>query len=152
MVLWRISNHAALDGRGGLYASARWHSQGRPIVYLAGNPAGALIEVIVHLEIRDGVFPKSFQLLKAHAADGVSRERIESAALRADWVEDARVSRAVGDKWIEESRSALLEVPSAIVPETANWLLNPAHTDARQITIEWHKPFPVDGRLFRPRK
>jgi RES domain-containing protein len=152
MVLWRISNDATLDGRGGLYASARWHTQGRPIVYLAGSPAGALVEVIVHLEIRDGLFPKTFQLLKLQVPDEVSRELLDASALRSDWVEDTRVSRAVGDRWMEESRSALFEVPSAIVPETTNWIFNPAHPDARRITIDWHKPFPADGRLFRPRK
>ena len=47
MFLWRISNHSALDGRGGLYAPARWHSQGHPVVYLATSPAGALVEVLV---------------------------------------------------------------------------------------------------------
>jgi RES domain-containing protein len=60
MALWRISNHADPSGRGGLTASARWHNQGRSIVYPAETPAGALIEILVHLEVREGRFPHSF--------------------------------------------------------------------------------------------
>ena len=64
MFLWRISNHAALDGRGGLLAGARWHMAGQPIVYLAESPAGSLLEVLVHLELDLDNLPKSFKLSK----------------------------------------------------------------------------------------
>ncbi|MFL6462844.1 MAG: RES domain-containing protein, partial [Bryobacteraceae bacterium] len=50
LVLWRISNHADLAGIGGLRCSARWHSQGHRVVYLAWSPSAALIEAMVHLE------------------------------------------------------------------------------------------------------
>jgi hypothetical protein len=52
MVLWRISNFAGLKGIGGLRALGRWHFAGRPVVYLAEHPAGALLETLVHQEIR----------------------------------------------------------------------------------------------------
>jgi RES domain-containing protein len=149
--LWRISNHAELDGRGGLSSPARWHNQGRPIVYLAETPAAALLEILVHLEVRENRFPRSFQLLKLQIPENVSRGRVSLADLAAEWMEDFRISRAVGDKWLEGSGSALLEVPSAIVPETANWLLNPLHPESRRIAVEWKRQFPYDGRLFRPR-
>jgi RES domain-containing protein len=67
-------------------------------------------------------------------------------------VEDALASRTAGDVWLRSNRSALLEVPSAIVPETSNWLLNPDHADAQQIRIEWNRRFPYDSRLFQKRK
>jgi len=58
MFLWRISNHATLNGRGGLYTSARWHTAGRLVVYLAESSAGALLEALVHLELKPGRLPK----------------------------------------------------------------------------------------------
>lgn len=151
MLLWRISNHATVDGRGGLYAPGRWHTPGRAVVYLASSPAGCLIEILVHLEIQEGAFPKSYQLLKLHVPDSVSRERVEEAELAGSWVEDTRISRAAGEQWMVRSASALLEVPSAIIPETSNWLLNPLHPDARKIQLGWARPYPYDGRLFRTR-
>jgi RES domain-containing protein len=51
VILWRISDHATLDGGGGVSLSGRWHTAGRRIVYCAPNPATALLEVLVHTEI-----------------------------------------------------------------------------------------------------
>jgi RES domain-containing protein len=150
MILWRISNHSTLDGRGGLHASARWHYKGRPIVYLASSPAGALLEVLVHLEIKDGRFPPHFQLLKLQVPNSISHRAVAEGSLAEGWTEDARISRAIGSRWLEASTSALLQVPSAIVPETTNWLLNPVHKESPRLTIEWGRKFPFDGRLLRP--
>jgi RES domain-containing protein len=149
LILWRISNHAALNGEGGLYASARWHTQGRRIVYLAENPGVALLEVLVHLEVAGNLLPGSYQLLKASVADTVSRDRVDVSALPSNWEDDHAATRRVGDRWLFAASSALLGVPSAIVPETSNWLLNPAHADAPGVSIDWSRRFPYDGRLLR---
>ena len=69
MFLWRISNHSTLEGRGGLLASARWHTEGRPIVYFAESPPSALVERLVHLELNPARFPKSYRLLQAEGPD-----------------------------------------------------------------------------------
>jgi RES domain-containing protein len=118
MFLWRISNYANLDGRGGLYAPGRWHTEGKRIVYLAENPAGALIEVLVHLELDPGHLPKSYRLLKAEAAEGLSVRAIAGPELPANWVSDQIATRTVGDQWLSSKSAVLLRVPSAIVPET----------------------------------
>ena len=81
MTLWRISEHAALDGGGGLSFSARWHTAGRRIVYCAPNPATALLEVLVHTEIRIENVPVSFRYLR-------SRRRIRwpsKTSIRTGW-------------------------------------------------------------------
>ncbi|HEY6852191.1 MAG TPA: RES family NAD+ phosphorylase [Terracidiphilus sp.] len=64
MILWRISNYADLLGIGAMEASARWHTAGRPLVYLAETPSSALLEILVHLEADDDDRPDSCQLLK----------------------------------------------------------------------------------------
>lgn len=151
MVLWRISNHGTLDGLGGLHASSRWHTRGRPLVYFADHPGGALIEMLVHLELPQDAFPSTFQLLKAHAPESISMERVPESSLAADWHADTRITREIGNRWLDESRSAFLAVPSVILPETTNWILNPRHPDAATVSVEWHRSFPYDGRLFRPR-
>jgi RES domain-containing protein len=149
MFLWRISNHATLDGRGGLAASARWHSEGRPLVYLAESPAGALVEALVHLELNPAHLPKSYRLLKAQAPDGLSMKAIRGADLQnVNWVQDQITTRTIGDEWLASKNSAMLRVPSAIVPETFNILLNPEHTDAAQVQVQWHSEYPWDERLL----
>jgi RES domain-containing protein len=148
MLLWRVSKHANLDGRGGLLASARWHSQGSPVVYLATSPAGALLEVLVHLELTPGDFPRSYRLLKAEVSDEVPVPRIEAESLPRGWQFHAAVTRSKGDEWLAALSSALLAVPSALVPETFNVMLNPRHPDAAQVRVLAHRQYGFDPRLF----
>ena len=123
MLLWRISNYADLIGTGGLLFPGRWHSAGRPIVYLAESPAGALVEILVHLD-RDNL-PDRFQLIGVETGDMT----IEQAPpLIAGWENDVRLSRAAGDEWLGAGRTAALRAPSAILPHSWNVLLNPQHS------------------------
>ncbi len=149
MFLWRISNHSTLDGRGGLYASARWHTQGHAVVYLATSPAGALVEVLVHLELDPQHLPASYTMLKAEAPDEDEPRRISLESLPDNWRDDLTLTRRMGDDWLLTAQSALLEVPSAILPETFNLLLNPRHPDAQRVAVLWHHPFPYDHRFFK---
>lgn len=150
MFLWRISNHATLDGRGGLFSSARWHTEGRPIVYLAESPAGALVEALVHLELKAGRLPKFYRLLKCAAPDDLLTMTIKEADLPdSKWTANQVATRNLGDEWLAGRNSAVLRVPSAIVPETFNRLLNPEHVDATRIRVLWHAEYPWDTRLLR---
>ncbi len=148
MLLWRISNHATLGGEGGLIASARWHTQGHPVLYLAETPAGALVEVLVHLELHPGHLPKSYKLLKAEAPDNISVRTIGKADLAENWTRDLTASRTLGDEWLRSRATALLRVPSAIVPETFNLLLNPRHLEAGRLRVIAHRDYPWDKRLL----
>ena len=136
MILWRISNYADLHGIGGLKASARWHTRGHRIVYLSSTPASALLEILVHLEIEEEHLPRSYKLLEIQVPDDVAIERVEDwAKLPKGWPKKLSVTRALGNQWLDRSSSALLQVPSALVPHTSNFLLNPLHKDAARIMI-----------------
>jgi RES domain-containing protein len=147
-MLWRISNHEMLDGRGGLVAAARWHSQGRRIVYFAETAAGALLETLVHLELELDALPLSYKLLKTSCPDSVSVATIDEGKLSANWREDVVETRRVGDVWLSEQKQLFLRVPSAIVPETWNVLLNPLHRESKRLKVLWHRTYPWDVRLL----
>jgi RES domain-containing protein len=146
MVLWRISKHLELNGRGGTLYAGRWHHAGAPVVYLAESPAGALIEACVHTSADD--IPPSFSLLKVLSRDPAFDE-IETAALAEAWPQRAEITRDLGSAWLSLSKTALLRVPSALAPETANYLLNPMHAEAGLFQIEKVFRFPFDVRLKR---
>jgi RES domain-containing protein len=148
MILWRISNHADLSGVGGLYASARWHTQGKPVVYLAETPSAALLEILVHLELQEAERPDRYRLLKVEVDEGTAFEEVDLSSLSSEWQKDEQQTRARGDAWAEKSETALLRVPSAIAPETWNWLLNPRHKDAAQARIIASATYPYDPRIF----
>lgn len=147
MRVWRISNHARLDGAGGLRASGRWHSRGRRIVYCAESPAAALLEILVHLELAPDDLPLRYRLLAIELPDDLPGGRIEPATLPPGWTEDVASTRARGDAWLAAGRTARLDVPSALVPETWNILLNPAHPDAARARIVTIGEHPLDARL-----
>jgi RES domain-containing protein len=148
MILWRISNYATLDGSGGLYASGRWHSKGHPIVYCAWNPATALLETLVHLEIDAEDRPERFQLLKIEGPDTLSRERLEPSALACDWADDLSTTQGIGDAWLTARRTLLLEVPSVLAPETWNVLIDPHHREFGKLRVSATYEHAFDARLF----
>jgi RES domain-containing protein len=144
MELWRISNYADLSGLGGMRASGRWHTRGKPIVYLADHPASALLEMLVHID-RD-LIPASYRLLRVVVPDTLVIDRIGADALASGWRAHPAATRNIGDRWLDRSATVLLQVPSVIVPEVKNFVLNPAHPDAASITIA-----EIIEALFDPR-
>ena len=148
MSLWRFTAFEALDGRGGLLASGRWHTRGRAVLYCAANPATAVLEVLVRAGVRSPRALGRHYFLKLAWPDSLVRETVEPASLPALWSEDLTFTRGVGDRWLREGRSAALLVPSVLVPETMNVLINPAHVGAGQVVLEAVYPFPLDPRLF----
>ena len=148
MILWRVSNYATLDGVGGLYVSGRWHTKGHPVVYCTLNPATALLEILVHMEIDAEDRPERFQMLRIEGPDTLSVEEIKPGALPSNWVEDIAFTQNVGDGWLSEAGSLLLRVPSVIVPETWNVLVNPQHAEASLLKVTMRYEHPFDARLF----
>lgn len=148
MILWRVSNYQNLDGVGGLYVSGRWHTKGHPIIYCTLNPATALLETLVHMEIDSEDRPDRFQVLRIEGPDELSIEKVSVDSLSANWEEDLRITQTVGDLWLTEARSLLLQVPSVLVPETWNVLVNPQHADAIHLTITAMYEHAFDTRLL----
>ena len=147
MDVWRISNYSDLSGVGGVRAAGRWHSQGRRIVYLADHPSSALLEMLVHME-RD-LIPPTYQLLRIDIPPGTKIETVTAGDFAGNWRNDTTASREIGDRWLDQSTSALLQVPSAISEQGQNFLLNPAHPDATKVIVAeiFHAPF--DARLLK---
>ncbi|MBI3492443.1 MAG: RES family NAD+ phosphorylase [Acidobacteria bacterium] len=149
MILWRISNHTSLAGDGALRASGRWHTRGSRVVYCAQTPAAALLETLVHFEVEIGDLPVRYRLLKIEAPEDAAVEHVSPDQFPTDWTVQSEVTRAVGDEWLANARSALLLVPSAVVPETFNVLLNPTHPDAARIVVVDVSDHVIDSRLLK---
>ena len=150
MILWRISNHTDITGSGGLKASARWHTRGHRVVYLSSTPASALLEILVHLEIEKGHLPRFYKLLEIQVPDDLRMEKLEDwAKLPKDWPKRQAVTQALGDQWLSRNSAALLQIPSALVPRTSNFLLNPQHPHAAKVQIVSVSKQGLDRRLLQ---
>jgi RES domain-containing protein len=144
MVLWRISGHKDLNGAGGLKAGGRWHEAGQPVVYLSESPAAALLEICVHTAAND--IPPDFILLKVEGPD-VRVPGLAANELPKGWQNRPELTRGIGMKWLRAKESVLLKVPSAIIPETSNFLFNPAHADAKKFRVAKTFTYPFDARI-----
>lgn len=149
MILWRVTNHPTLDGGGGLRASGRWHTRGRRIVYCSPNPATALLEALVHAEVDVEDIPITLRYVKIEVPDSVAIETTDIDALGAAWQINLEATRRAGDGWLRSGRTALLRVPSVIVPATWNILINPQHPDSAQTRIVHIYDHGIDPRLLR---
>lgn len=110
------------------------------MVYAADEPALAVLEVRVHLDLPPELIPDDYVLMKLDLS-GLAMEDL--AVLPAD-------PRAFGDQWLQQSRSPILRVPSFIVPDASNLLLNPTHPQAAKVKIVSTNPFAFDPRLWAP--
>jgi RES domain-containing protein len=151
---WRIAIHsrryppAELTGAGAAQAGGRWNSVGRPVVYASNTIALACLETLVHTNIDSLPLPR--RLIRIDIPDDVwkSRERmIEPYPLGWDEQPAGLASTVLGDAWLAPARSAILEVPSVIVPEERNILINPLHADARRIVGIDLRRWDYDDRL-----
>lgn len=152
MRVWKICRQpyaaTALDGAGGLHTSGRWHSKGHPIVYTASSAALAALEVLVHVDPL--IAPSDLRLLTIDVPDDLSREEIDVAALPPGWskVPAPAALQSMGATWLTTGRSAVLLVPSAIIPIERNVLVNPRHPEARRIQLISEEAFSFDSRLL----
>ena len=155
ITLWRIakdtSRYPAADmgGAGAAAEGARWNSKGVYVTYSATSIALATLETLAHLS--DSIAARNRFLIKITVPMVVWKKRVttEVASLPKTWLAEppGKSSTDCGDAWLASKVSALLMVPSVIVHEEFNVLINPAHPDIKKITAEVVRQFVYDPRL-----
>jgi RES domain-containing protein len=118
-------------------------------VYCTQSPAAALLEILVRSELALADSPVRYRLLRLSAPENAWGAAVEPQDLPADWVRSPFATRRIGDAWLSENGSALLLVPSAVVAETTNVLINPLHPAAAGIEVIAETNHVVDARLLR---
>ena len=149
---WRIvkERHAndAWDGEGARLYGGRWNSPGVPAVYASESRALATLEVLAGLQTNSPL--PAYVLIPAEFDDSLVLE-VELKEVPADWRTHPPPpsTQQLGDVWIGEGRSAVLRVPSALVPKESNYVLNPRHPDFSAIRIGEAEPISIDPRLLK---
>jgi RES domain-containing protein len=154
--LWRIAaetrQYAATDltGNGAATYPGRWNDKDQPVVYCAPSIALAVLETAAHID--DGGLPLNRFLIEINVPTAVwdQHQVAEVASLPAAWaaIPAGRASVNVGSAWLASQRSAILLVPSVIVPEEFAALINPKHPASANITAKVIRPFEYN-RIFR---
>lgn len=157
MISWRIATDAATyaaddaSGEGAKRTGGRWNSIGLPMLYTSSSIALAALETIVHLS--SGGLPLNRYLVRVEIPDAIWDKRMQEAVLDDpglvgwDAAPASATSIRYGDLWLRSARSALLCVPSVIVPEEPNILINPLHPDSHALHITKVRKLLYDPRL-----
>ena len=147
---WRIVQERyskeAFSGEGARIYGGRWNSAGDAAVYAAGSRALAVLEMLVHL---DGPqLLSSFLLHEAELAESLVTELLMGDLPR-DWRDDPAPAstQVIGDAWIRSGASAVLRVPSVLIPQEHNYLLNPRHAEFNRVRVSGPEKFAFDARL-----
>jgi RES domain-containing protein len=155
LTAWRLlkTKHLAhaFDGEGARRHGGRWNSPGVPVVYVAESLSLATLEILVH--VHDGAFLRTYVAIRVTFDRKLVRV-LEPSELPRDWmaVPLSTGARSMGDAWVSSGASAILRVPSAIVPGEHNYLINPSHPDVRHVRRDRAIPYRMDSRLLRTPK
>ena len=139
------------SGQGGLYASGRWTPRGRPVVYASATISLAVLEYTANYR-RRGWVPATV-LGRAVIPAGVRFDTVVMDKLPANWFTTPSPPQLekFGGEWLERGETAMLKVPSAIVIEEWNYLINPFHADFRKLRVSKPQPFSFEQRVARSR-
>ena len=139
----------AFSGEGARRVGGRWTPAGRPVVHTSATVSLAVLETLVHTTVNS--IP-SQRVIAVDVPDALPADAVDAARLPDDWrrVPPPPVLQDVGRAWLDGGRTAILRVPSAVVPLEFNYLLNPRHADFGLLGIHEPEPFTIDKRLYRP--
>jgi RES domain-containing protein len=146
------NRHAAtaFDGEGARLHGGRWNSPGIALVYTSESPALAALELLVGL--REAAFLGGYSLLSIELPDAAIAD-LDRSLLPPDWRSypaPAELAR-LGDAWVLAGSSLALRVPSVVIEQERNLLVNPRHPDFGSVVIGSAIPFRFDERLARRR-
>ena len=149
MIVYRFGHEAFienLDGEGAKRFGGRWNSKGFAMLYTSPTISLALIEVLAHAMAYTDLLNYRLAVLEVPY---LSETAIKLEAMKHTWREDVKYSRFMGDSFISTQTNLSLSVPSAIIPQENNLLINPKHKDFSEVKLVDIQFFEFDVRLFK---
>jgi RES domain-containing protein len=148
MIVYRISNalyKEDISGNGAAINGARWNSKGVRLLYSGEYISLVILESLVHL--RENNIPQNQFLLTLYLPDNEVPE-INISKIKNNWQEHINYTQWIGDEFISANKSLALKVPSAVVPQENNYLVNPFHKDFKKVKITYSELLNLDKRLL----
>ena len=147
MIVYRIgsSRYRANDGAGAKLHGGRWNHKGTALIYTSESVALCALEVLAN----SSRLPRGLIAIEIRIPDGIPIRTLEVSELPAGWDDPSPSGgpRDIGTNWVRENATAVLSVPSSIIPRERNYLLNPNHSEFAQIRFGVPEPFRFDPRL-----
>ncbi|TAF75547.1 MAG: RES domain-containing protein [Bacteroidetes bacterium] len=150
MVVYRIAESEFarnISGYGASLYGGRWNKINYSLLYTATSVSLATLEVLVGIQSQS-VY-KKYKLIVLSVPDEGQKDIINSDQLSFDWIQNLDETQELGTNWVNNSKSFILNVPSAIVPIDKNILINPKHELFSKIEIVDFLDYNFDNRLFK---
>ena len=150
---WRITQAvhtgSAFTGVGAWLEGGRWNRKGIHMIYTAGSIALAALEIVVHLP-ETAILYNQYVRIPVQFDSGQVIE-LPMSDLPENWNDHppSESAQEIGTSWVVAKNSLVLKVPSSVIPEEYNFLINPLHHDASQLKIGKAEPFTFDPRIKR---
>ena len=151
LTVWRLVTarfaNTAFSGEGARLYGGRWNRKGVSLVYTAGSQSLAMLEMLV----QDEPLRARYVMIPARIPKGVRIKRVKLEELPPGWRDPAarELLQGIGTEWARKRTTAVLSVPSAVIPPESNYLLNPLHPDFKRIEIGETEDFFMDLRLLK---
>ncbi len=156
MVVWRVTRRAhaeqPLTGEGARRFGGRWNHVGTSLVYTSATLSLAVLEYLVNLPISD--LPEDLVSIQMRVPDDLARAELAIDDLPENWrtFPASEELKDIGSDWVREGTTPILSVPSVVIPNELNYLINPAHEEAKRVKVVSVDPFALDVRLYRAPK
>jgi RES domain-containing protein len=152
MFVYRITkkDHTALDGLGGLYGPGRWHKKGFPVIYTSEHASLAAWEKLVHVA-GFGNLPNNLLLVKIEIPENTEIQTVPQSILTQGWDSFPFSSETVnyGTSFLQKKEYLVLKVPTVIIPDEFNFILNPLHSGIHKCKVISTIPFLFDTRISK---
>ena len=151
LTVWRISHkkytNIALIGEGYNCGRGRWNSKGTALIYTSATLSLATLETLVYMEIEN--FSNIFVSISIKIPDSFYIQQVDESLLPHNWRDTppTEALASIGDKWFTSQTTVVLKVPSAIIPQEYNYLINPLHPDFEKTSITPPQPFILDRSI-----
>lgn len=150
MLIYRLAKAKYADdlnGNGSRINGGRWNHKGTAVVYASSARSLAILEYIVHTPMQ--LLPEYLNIITIDVPDSLKPKNIIPDDLPKNWQNYPASNKLadLGSQWAASKASVLLRVPSAVVPQECNYILNPLHQDMDKIKIIETEKFQIDDRL-----
>lgn len=152
---WRIIRKKRLSdaftGEGARIGGGRWNHIGTPVVYVSETLSLAALELFIHFTRKDIKLSKSLFSIPVDIPKSLKITVVSIKDLNSDWrmSPPSNSTKDIGTEWAQKGVSPILRVPSAVIPEENNLVLNPKHADFRKIKIGKAQSFTLDERMWK---
>lgn len=150
MVVYRIAKWEYLEDLSGIGArlfGGRWNEEGHPVIYSSEHLSLAVLELLAN-NIRK-LIDQDYGYISIHIPDDLYIQSIYESSLVNEWRQPNYSEQTIhlGTEWLKSKSSIVLKVPSAVLSQESNVLINPLHEDFRKINIQQKAKLNLDGRI-----